>query len=498
MPSKKSVKDGPKKMNRKGGPIKKRTKRLDRGKALREMTKSAYEFGKPFVKKAYEVSKPFVQNKMRNMYTRSLKYGQDLGESYRVPRVTNNPSWVDLRKSLNKKLFEMGVTDKEIDIGIYLRGVEAFLKKYEGISFSPKDIKQAGHTLMGKDVGSAMEKYIETALKKGITVKTMIEIFEYLFSHKLSPEDDTEIEMDESREGFSEVKEKKRLEALRKKMRRLELKADTTSRALSSSKLPRDKMRFTGELNLALKAIADHISNEAEDGGLVNEVMRKYNKLVVNHHKKGDKLTNYFVNPLDQSQAQKKKKKKRTKKKKNHKGGSNPSKKGPVIHTIGEGDPMLKTTIQRRKQAGLEAGMARQGFDIVPKQKGGAALLYPAAAGALINVGQTMTHHCVCDGTSKCNSDRSRPHKPGKCPSYNWGIISNWIDNNEVYGLKEGKVCGRCWGSHIEAEVNAGRLREKKRVAAAQAPLKKSGNGWNDDDASNDGPGKRAEFHNEF
>jgi hypothetical protein len=321
MPAKKSVKDGPKKVNRKGGPIKKRTiKRLDRGKALREMTKSAYEFGKPFVKKAYEVGKPLVQDKMRDMYTRGLKYGQDLGESYRVPKVTNNPSWVDLRKSLNEKLYEMGVTDKEIDIGVYLRGVEAFLKKYEGISFSSKEIKQAGHTLMGKDVGSAMENYMETALKKGINVKTMIEIFEYLFNHKISPESDTEIEMDDSDQGFPEVKEKKRLEALKKKMRGLEMKADTTSRALSSSKLPRDKIRFAGELNLALRAIADHISNEAEDDALVTEVMRKYNKLVVGHQKKGHKLTNYFANPLDMDQAQKKKKKlTRKHKRKSHK-----------------------------------------------------------------------------------------------------------------------------------------------------------------------------------
>jgi len=313
MPAMKSVKSGPKKVNRKGGPIKKRTKRLDRGKALREMTKSAYEFGKPFVKKAYEVGKPLVQDKMRDMYTRGLKYGQDLGESYRVPKVTNNPSWVDLRKSLNEKVFEMGITDKEIDIGVYLRGVEAFLNKYEGISFSKEEIKQAGHTLMGKDVGSAMENYMETALKKGITVKTMIEIFEYLFSHKLSPEDDTEIEMDDSDQGFSEVKENKRLEALKKKMRRLEQKADTTSRALNTSKLKRDVVRYTMTLNDAIKEIANHIAHEAEDYDLVTEVKDKYTALIKRHQDKGHNVIDPFA-AKSKKKKKKKKKKKQTKK----------------------------------------------------------------------------------------------------------------------------------------------------------------------------------------
>jgi hypothetical protein len=336
MPAMKSVKDGHKKVNRKRGPIKKRTKRLDRGKALREMTRSAYEFGKPFVEKAYEVGKPLVQDKMRDMYTRGLKYGQDLGESYRVPKVTNNPSWVDLRKSLNEKVFEMGVTDKEIDIGIYLRGVEAFLKKYKGISFSKAEIKQAGHTLMGKDIGSAMEKYMETALKKGITEKTIIEIFEYLFNHKISPESDTEIEMDASDQGFSEVKENKRLEALKKKMRGLERKADIASKALDNAANPGEKRRFTIELNVALKEIYKLIASLADSGGGVSDmIMReaarllgKYTTLVsktkddegrlMKNHDEIDPDIKQKFNDFSRASQKKNKKKKKKKKTRKH------------------------------------------------------------------------------------------------------------------------------------------------------------------------------------
>jgi hypothetical protein len=388
--------------------IRKNKPRKKRDEAFKRMTKSVYEFGKPFVEKAYEVGKPMVQNKMRDIYTRSLKYGQDLGESYRVPKVTNNPSWVDLRKSLNEKVFEMGVTDKEIDIGVYLRGVEAFLKKYESISFSKAEIKQAGHTLMGKDIGSAMENYMETSLKKGITVKTMIEILEYLFSHKLSPGDDTEIEMSESGGRFPEVKENKRLESLKKKMRDLERKADTTSRALNTSKLPRDKIRFAGELNIALRAIADHISNEAEDGNLVTEVMVKYNKLVVDHKKDksyGHKLTNYFANLLDKNKAQKKKKKKKkTKRRKKHKGGME----------------LATATATAGSAAAYWAGLS------------------------------PMNHSCVCDGGDNCLAAKKYKHGPDGCRSRDWGFISGWAVNGEKRqnGPKEGKVVGagaRTW-----------------------------------------------------
>jgi len=318
MPAMKSVKGGPKKVNRKG-PIKKRTKRLDRGKALREMTKSAYEFGKPMVKKAYEVGQPMVRSTMSKMYDRTSKYVKDLGESYRVPKVTNNPSWVDLRKSLNEKVFEMGATDKEIDIGVYLRGVETFLKKYKGISFSKAEIKQAGHTLMGKDVGSAMGKYMETALKKGIKVETMIEIFEYLFSHKLTPEDDTEIEMGESDEGFPEVKEKKRLEVLKRKMRDLERKADTTSKRLNMCKGKGEIVSWTMTLNDSLKEIANHIAHEAEDYDLVTEVKDKYTELIKIHKTKGHKVMDPFMAETKKKRKKKKKKKKQTNKRKKSK-----------------------------------------------------------------------------------------------------------------------------------------------------------------------------------
>jgi len=332
MPAKKTVKDGPK-INRRGGPIKKRTKRLDRGKALRMMTKSAYEFGKPIVNKAYEVGKPMVRSTMSNMYDRSSKYIKDLLEENRVPRVTNNPSWVNLRSALNEKLFEIG--HDEIDIGLYMRSVEAFLDKYKGISFSKVDIRQAGHTLKGKDVGSALETYMKTALKKGVTVKTMIEIFEYLFSHKLTPEEEEDTEMSESDQGFPDVKEKKRLEAIKRKMNHLERIADKSSEALNMYTLPRDITTETMALNGALKNIADLVNQEASsplpsDSIMIGRVMQKYTDLVKKHQEspKNHKVKNPFL-----AESKKKKKTKKTKKtkkrykriKKKMKGGLKPT-----------------------------------------------------------------------------------------------------------------------------------------------------------------------------
>jgi len=294
-----------KKTIRKGKPRKKRDE------AFKRMTKSAYDIGKPLVKGVYEASEPMVRSTISDMYNRGSKYAKDFLEGKRVPKVANNPSWVDLKKPLNEKLYELG--HGEIDVGIYMRGVEGFLNKYKDISFSKAEIKQAKYTVMGKDVGSAMEQYVETAVEKGITVKTMIEIFEYLFSHKLSPDDDTEIDEDESDGGFTEVKEKKRLEALKKKMRRLEQKADTTSRALNTSKLKRDVARYTMTLNDAIQEIANHIAHEAEDYDLVTEVKDKYTALIKRHQDKGHNIIDPFV---AKSKKKKKKKKKRTRRRK--------------------------------------------------------------------------------------------------------------------------------------------------------------------------------------
>ena len=294
-----------KKTIRKGKPRKKRDE------AFKRMTKSAYDIGKPLVTGAYKASEPMVRSTISDMYNRGSKYAKDFLEGKRVPKVANNPSWVDLNKPLNEKLHDLG--HGEIDVSIYMRGVEAFLDKYKGVSFSKAEIKQAKYTVMGKDVGSAMEQYVETAVKKGITVKTMIEIFEYLFSHKLSPDDDIEIDEDESDGGFTEVKEKKRLEALKKKMRKLELKADTTSRALNASTLKRDVARYTMSLNDAIKEIVNHIAHEAEDYDQVTEVEKKYTSLIKRHQDKGHNVINPFV---AKSKKKKKKQKKNTKKRK--------------------------------------------------------------------------------------------------------------------------------------------------------------------------------------
>ena len=297
MPLKRSI--------RKGKPRKKRDE------AFKRMTKSAYDIGKPLAERLYKASKPMIKSTMSNMYDHTSKYAKDFLEGKRVPKVANNPSWVDLKAPLDEKLHDLG--HGEIDVSIYMRGVEAFLDKYKGVSFSKAEIKQAKYTVMGKDVGSAMEQYVETAVKKGITVKTMIEIFEYLFSHKLSPDDDTEIDEDESDGGFTEVKEKKRLEALKKMMRKLEMKADTTSRALNTSKLKRDVVRYTMTLNDAIKEIANHIAHEAEDYDLVTEVKDKYTALIKRHQDKGHNVIDPFA-AKSKKKKKKKKKKKQTKK----------------------------------------------------------------------------------------------------------------------------------------------------------------------------------------
>ena len=296
MPLKKSI--------RKGKPRKKRDE------AFKRMTKSAYKIAKPLVTGAYEASEPMVRSTMSDMYNRGSKYAKDFLEGKRVPKVANNPSWVDLKAPLDEKLHDLG--HGEIDVSIYMRGVEAFLDKYKGVSFSKAEIKQAKYTVMGKDVGSAMEQYVETAVKKGITVEVMVEIFEYLFSHKLSLDDDTEIEMDESDGGFTEVKEKKRLEALKKKMRKLEMKVDTTSRLLMTMNKKPEIVSWTSVLNDAIREIANHIADEAEDYDLVTEVKEKYTALIKRHQNKGH-------NVIDPFAAKSKKKKKKKKKKQNTK-----------------------------------------------------------------------------------------------------------------------------------------------------------------------------------
>jgi hypothetical protein len=303
MPLKKSI--------RKGKPRKKRDE------AFKRMTKSVYDIGKPLAERLYKASKPMIKSTMSDMYDHTSKHARDFLEGKRVPKVANNPSWVDLKDPLNEKLHDLG--HGEIDVSIYMRGVEAFLNKYKGISFSKAEIKQAKYTVMGKDVGSAMEQYVETAVKKGITVEVMVEIFEYLFNHKLSLDDDTEIDEDESDGGFTEVKEKKRLEALKKKMRKLEMKADTTSRLLMTMNKKPEIVSWTSVLNDAIREIANHIADEAEDYDLVTEVKEKYTALIKRHQNKGHNVIDPFAAKSKKKKKKKKKKKQNTKKRKKSK-----------------------------------------------------------------------------------------------------------------------------------------------------------------------------------
>ena len=300
-------------------PIKKLIKRPKRRQnrrnvALTKMRNTAWETGKPIFQSVYDMGKPYIRKTLKSISDKTMKGLENIT----YPSPPNKPSWVDLRHALSDKLQDVDILDDgdKIDINIFFRGVDAFLKKYKDTEISKKDINQAMWAIKGRDPGSALEASLKRVLKR-ISIKTIVTFFEYLFHEQIS-DLDTEMELDHDQDhrGFQDVVEKKRVERLAKAVIKLESNADRASSSLFSATLPRDKSRFTIELNHALKQIYDYIKDIAEDATIINRIRNKYNDLIIKHQDKEHDINNIFTELMDLDYGSKKKKKTKKKKRK--------------------------------------------------------------------------------------------------------------------------------------------------------------------------------------
>jgi len=297
------------------GPINKKIKKSrkrynSRNRALTKMREKTWSVSKPLIQGIYDMGKPYIRKTMQTLSDKGEKKLRKFTQGQRVPRVKNNPSWVGLRKAINQSFIDKNILSEEIDIAVYFQAIEVFLNKYKDVTILKEDINDASHTVRGRDIGSAMEGYMETTLEQ-VTIQSIVKVVEYLFSHKINP-NDTDIDIDENpdKPRWSGVVEKKRLERLEKKVLVMEMSVDRISKLLFEATLPRDKSRYTSELNILLSKISDYIKNEAEDGILIHRIRDKCNALTLKHIKNGHKIKNHFNELMDLDYGSKKKVKK--------------------------------------------------------------------------------------------------------------------------------------------------------------------------------------------
>lgn len=298
------------------GPIKKtrlKSRRAPRGrrKTLNNMSKAIWNKGKPLVEGAYNMAVPHLRKTVNNMKNK----GATQLDNMRVPRVNNNSSWTDLRTSLNSSLMEKEIIDTEIDSGVFFRAVESFLVKYKDIPFPRDDIKRASHAVQGRDPGSALDGLL-ISLEKGITLKSIQAVFEYLFLDNIDQTDGGMDMGDDNTDGWQAVTKKKRLERLAGKGLALERQADISSKLLNESTLKRDINQYTRELNSILGKMAIYLTDVAEDGTLIVRLRDKFSALVEKHISTGHKIQNPFQGIMNVDYGAKKKKKKTKKTKK--------------------------------------------------------------------------------------------------------------------------------------------------------------------------------------
>tara|TARA_A100001015_G_scaffold148400_1_gene164589 strand:+ start:1575 stop:2513 length:939 start_codon:yes stop_codon:yes gene_type:complete len=190
-----------------------KTSRLNKGKYAVQGAKYAFEnlgkVSKTIGNKAFEYVAPMAEE----AYVQGSKMMSEMISNQKVPRVSNNPSWEDLRKGLTTALINIGIInhDEEVPTPIYFQSVERFLDIHKGVMINKGDINIKTKVLEGIHPGNKgdstpviMKEYFE----KGITHDSIIKTLELVFQDILLPVSDMDLEPEpEPGEGFRLAKE---------------------------------------------------------------------------------------------------------------------------------------------------------------------------------------------------------------------------------------------------------------------------------------------------
>lgn len=190
-----------------------KTNRLNKGKyAVKGANYAVQSLGKVSKMvgdKAFEYVAPMAEE----AYVQGSKMMSEMISNQKVPRVSNNPSWEDLRKGLTTALINIGIInyDDEVPTPIYFQSVERFLDIHKRVMINKGDINIKTKVLEGIHPGNKSDStpvIMEEFFKKGITQDSIIKTLELLFQDILLPDSDMDLEPEpEPGEGFRLAKE---------------------------------------------------------------------------------------------------------------------------------------------------------------------------------------------------------------------------------------------------------------------------------------------------
>ena len=187
-----------------------RGNKLERSKALRSMMGSMASGMSSVGKMAYDTSMPIIEEAGRSVGKSVSKFVSE----NRVPRLSNNSAWTDLKGGLTEGLRNIGLLedDGNISPAIYFQSVEKFLDTHKDVQITPSDIRNVTTKLKNMDPddeGDIRTEKMEGIFKKGITHDSIIAALEYEFRKKINSSDDMDIEPEpEPGQGFQSAKEK--------------------------------------------------------------------------------------------------------------------------------------------------------------------------------------------------------------------------------------------------------------------------------------------------
>ena len=209
-----------------GMPMKRPRKgnRLGRDKALRSMASSVASSVASGMSSVASGMSSVGQAAMPLAGSMAESVGQSVSKfvsDQMVPRVPNNPSWVNLKDGLEKGLIKLGLLDEdgEINPAIYFQSVERFLDIHKKTKINKDHINRVEMSfrsmptaMLGDHTPETMGEYFGN----GITRESIIKALNYGFHEILVDDLDMDLEPEpelEPGEGFKQTIEEKKTES---------------------------------------------------------------------------------------------------------------------------------------------------------------------------------------------------------------------------------------------------------------------------------------------
>jgi hypothetical protein len=263
-----------------------RPNRLNRGAVASRWAQKFGEATYGLGSAAFERARPMV-----------AEVGKSVGQSVskmiseqRVPRSSDNPSWVDLKGGLTEGLRNLGLLNEDDTISptIYFQSVERFLATHKNIKINRDHINELTGSFRGMPgmPGDVTREIMEEIFKNGITQDSIIEALEYGFQDVLIDGMGIEPEPEpEPGQGFEKAREntekKQRMAKIVNLSRRIEILLGTDDKLGHYEPLIASKFKELDDLiitNEELKVLKNLVKKYPQLNSMVAGDLKKKKK----------------------------------------------------------------------------------------------------------------------------------------------------------------------------------------------------------------------------